>query len=344
VIARAMRTRFERGWDLADLPWFDRREGLLTVVDDEVGPVIDMHTHLAMAPAAANRAISAACCDGASHYLPMEDPLDLDVYANENISERNLRRMKQDLGFGAVLPGAPALTHSPDNLLREMAALGIVTSVLLPIDAPWPNRRVETFLRAAADRPGLVSFGSVHAFAGAPGDRLDDQLGMGARGVKLHPAVQMVRPDHPRAMASYSLCAEREMPVLIHCGPVGIEPRIGRALSQLKHYWRAIADNPAVTFLLGHSGGLQFDLALELAQRYDNVWLELSCQSVSNVRKMVDSAPADRIVLGSDWPWYHQAMPIAKVLMATDHLGKADKRRARRRILHDNAARLLGLS
>ena len=119
---------------------------------------------------------------------------------------------------------------------------------------------------------------------------------------------------------------------------------MGRELSQLKHYWRAVADNPKVTFLLGHSGALQFEQALELAQQYENVWLELSCQRVANVKRMVEEGPADRIVLGSDWPWYHQAMPISKVLLATEHLGKADRRRHRRRIFHDNAARLLGLS
>ena len=337
-----MRTNFERGWDLADLPWFERIDGLLTVIDDDVGPIIDMHTHLAMAPAAARRAVRHACCNGASHYLPMEDPLDLDVYANKNISEAGLRRMKRDLAFGALLPDSVALTHSPENLQAEMAALSVVRSVLLPIDAPWPNKRPDAFLEAAAGRADLLSFGSVHPFAGDPDKRLDRQLDQGALGVKLHPSVQLIRPDHPRTMAAYGLCAERELPVLIHCGPVGIEPKLGRELSQLKHYWPAITENPATTFLLGHSGALQFEQALELAQRYENVWLELSCQSVANVRRMVEEGPADRIVLGSDWPWYHQAMPISKVLLATEHLGKADRRRHRRRIFHDNAVRLLG--
>lgn len=337
-----MKTRFERGWDLADLPWFDRVDGLLTVIDDDVGPIIDMHTHLAMAPAAARKAARLGCCDGASHYLPMDDPLDLELYANKNISEAGLKRMKLDLGFGALRKDSPALTHSPDNLLKEMSALGIVQSVLLPIDAPWPNKRPDAFLDVAAERSGLLSFGSVHPYAGDASRRLDRQLDQGALGVKLHPSVQLIRPDHPRTMAAYALCAERDLPVLIHCGPVGIEPRLVRDLSQLKHYWRAITDNPQVTFLLGHSGALQFELALELAQRYENVWLELSCQSLANVRRMVDDGPADRIVLGSDWPWYHQGMPISKVLMATEHLGAADRRSHRRRIFHDNAARLLG--
>ena len=45
-------TRFDSTLDLARLPWFEVRGGnRLVMTDDavaEVGPIIDMHTHLAM--------------------------------------------------------------------------------------------------------------------------------------------------------------------------------------------------------------------------------------------------------------------------------------------------------
>ena len=45
-------TTFESTLDLARLPWFDVEGGnrlvLATDAADEVGPVVDMHTHLAM--------------------------------------------------------------------------------------------------------------------------------------------------------------------------------------------------------------------------------------------------------------------------------------------------------
>jgi len=43
-------------------------------------------------------------------------------------------------------------------------------------------------------------------------------------------------------------------------------------------------------------------------------------------------------MLGSDWPFYHQVVPIAKVLLATE--GQPE---VRRRVLWENAARLFGL-
>ena len=109
-------------------------------------------------------------------------------------------------------------------------------------------------------------------------------------------------------------------------------------MSQLRHYERAVAECPGTTFFLGHSGAMQMEEALVLAKRYDNVVLELSGQSLPNVRRILDEAPRERIVYGSDWPFYHQAIGIAKVLMATE-----GQDALRRTVLHDNAARILGL-
>jgi predicted TIM-barrel fold metal-dependent hydrolase len=180
--------------------------------------------------------------------------------------------------------------------------------------------------------------GSVHPIVDRVGVRLDDQAHAGARGVKMHPAVQLMAPNHPRAMALYRHCGERDLPVLWHCGPVGIELASGRRRSQVALYEEPIASHPRTRFVLGHAGALQMEQALDLACRNPNVWLELSGQSLRNVRTILDRADPDRVVYGSDWPFYHQAIGIAKVLLATE--GRED---LRRKVLYGNAAALLGL-
>jgi len=90
--------------------------------------------------------------------------------------------------------------------------------------------------------------------------------------------------------------------------------------------------------VLGHSGALQMELALEIARRYPNVYLEISSQSLKNVRTILDSADPTRVLFGSDWPFYHQAIPLAKLLIAT--VGREE---LRRKVMYENAARLLGL-
>lgn len=326
---------------LARLPYFELRDDeTLALADPSLGPIADVHTHLALSYGPAAKVDLWRRHARTEHYLPVRSQLDLDVYANQNFTPAQLTQMKRDLTIGSFTPGGMRRTHTAPNLIGEMTDLGIAVSVLLPIDYPVLSRNAETYLAVAQrSEQRLVSFGSVHPFARHPEERLARQKQAGALGIKVHPAVQAFPPDHPRCLRLYRTCGSLSLPVLWHCGPVGIEPRLGRHFSQLKHYWRAVHEHPDTVFILGHSGALQWPMALELAQRYPNVYLEVASQSLHVVKRLVDDAPRDRLMLGSDWPFYHQSMAIAKVLLATE--GRPD---LRRRVLWDNAAELLGLS
>lgn len=339
---RAFPTRFDNLLDLARLPWFSVREGRLVVDDPSVGRAFDMHTHLALAYIRPMALDLTARHDAVEHYLPADAALDLETYVNKNFRADDLARMNRDLVRGALTAGGMRRTHTVSNLLMEMGELSILRSVLLPIEMPRPlSDNARTWRRAVqavnADEQ-IVCFGSVHPYTIGMEAQLDEQVAMGIRGVKVHPAVQMVRPDDRRAMKLYRLCADRGLPILWHCGPVEIEPRLGRYMSQLRHYERAIAENPRTTFVLGHAGALQMDQAVEYAKRYDNVWLEISSQSVGNICTLLDVVGDERLLYGTDWPFYHQGIALAKVLMATEGAPES-----RARVLYDNAARLLKL-
>ncbi|MCC6216927.1 MAG: amidohydrolase family protein [Polyangiaceae bacterium] len=329
-------TRFENLHDLARLPWFAVREGRLVVDDPSLPLAIDLHTHLALSYVR-RRDVDLRRRSRARHYLPAERAVDLDVYQNRNFTPEDLSSLKRDLTLSTLLGGGIRATHTLPNLLDEMKELRIACSVLLPIDLPRVSDNAREWLHVTRGEPAIVCFGSVHPWERDVEVRLDEQVALGARGIKVHPAVQMVRPDAERCMALYRACGRRKLPVLFHCGPVDIETRLGRYLSQVRHYERALAECPETTFVLGHSGALQMPEALAFAHRYPNVWLELASQSVSNVRRLVTEAPRGRTVFGTDWPFYHQATGLAKVLLATE-----GDDALRREVLHDNAARLLG--
>jgi len=335
----ALPFRFESLADLARLPWFRVDDaGRLVLRDESLGPIADMHTHLALAYVRPMSVDLGALHDETKHYLPSCCALDLDVYANRNIPPEALKELKVDLTLRSMGRRGMRATHTVPNLVREMDEMRIRASLLLPIDFPVLSQNAGVALGAARKEPRLLSFGSVHPYAADPERRLDDQLAQGALGIKMHPAVQLVRPDARRADALYKMCARREMIVLWHCGPVGIEGRLPRYLSQVRFYEKPIAENPSTKFVLGHSGALQFEQALELQRRYPNVWLETSSQSVSSIRRMVERADPERIVHGSDWPFYHPAISIAKILIATE-----GKKELRHKMLWANAAALLGI-
>ncbi len=331
-------TRFESSYDLAQLPWFDVVDGRL-VVDAALPPAVDVHTHLALAYVLPQRLDLNREWPETEHYLPLSGTLDLDVYANQNFSETDLAKMKRDLTAGAVTAGGMRRTHTLPNLAREMGELGVVGSVLLAIDFPFLSDNAGDWLRAASGREEFVVFGSVHPYKPRMEAELDRQVALGAKGIKVHPAVQTILPSNRRAMKLYRACGRRGLPVLFHCGPVAIEPPLGRYLSQVRHYQKPLEETPDTTFVLGHSGALQVDAGIELARRYDNVYVEIASQSLSGVRKIIERVDPSRILFGSDWPFYHQSMPLAKLLIATEGAPEL-----RDKILYQNAARLLGLN
>lgn len=333
-------THFRNLADLGRLPWFSAHEDRVVLSDSSLGPIIDVHTHVALAYLRPMALDLDKKWDRTEHYLPSCCPVDLVPYSNRNFTAGDLANMKKDLTAGSFTAGGMRRTHTIPNLTGEMAELGISHSVLLPIDFPLISQNATYALDAQEKTRGtLLSFGSVHPYSADLEGKLAAQVRRGARGVKVHPNVQLVHPADPRAMKLYRLCADAKLPVLWHCGPVGIEPALGRYLTQVRHYERPIAENPATTFVLGHAGALQLEAAMELCRKYPNVYLEISSQGLAGVRTLVERGDPDRILLGSDWPFYSAALPIARVLIATDA-----RRELRRKIFWDNAARLLGIA
>jgi predicted TIM-barrel fold metal-dependent hydrolase len=324
--------------DLARLPWFKREDGRIKLADRSLGPSIDCHTHLALSYLRPNQIDLSRLHPETLTYLPRERAFYLDRYLNASFSGRDLRRLKRDLTLGSVTAGGMRLTHTAANLARDMDDLGIAHSLLLPIDFPFLSDNAGTWREAVAGDPRFICYGSVHPYTPRRDDRLARQNAAGARGIKVHPNVQVFAPEGRAAMGLYGTCRDLGMVVFWHSGPVGIEPLYGRLLTQMRRYAKPIREFPGCTFVLGHAGALQNEEALELARRHPNVYLEVSGQPVERIRDMIARGPIDRLLYGTDWPWYHQAIGLAKVFMATE-----GNERARRQILYDNAARLLGL-
>jgi predicted TIM-barrel fold metal-dependent hydrolase len=330
---------FENLQALSRLPWFAALpNGRVKIKDAGVGPIVDFHTHLALAFINPLQVDLFRGTPKTETYLPSCCAFDLNPYANRNFTPAQLSTLERDLTVNSFGPGGMRATHTAPNLVSEMDELGVVRSVILPIDLPFGSNNAGAFLAVAKREQRLVAFGSVHPHTWGASARLAAQAAAGARGLKFHPAIQLTRPDDPRAEDLYRQCGERGLLVFWHCGPVGIQNPLSEELTQVAHYERPIAENPNVTFILGHSGALQADRAIQLANRYRNVYLELSSQGLPMIRRLVREAPPDRLLFGSDWPFYPEAVPLAKVLLATE-----GHPWLRHKVLYANAAHLLRL-
>lgn len=329
---------FDRVEDIVRLSWFELDNGSVVVADKTVGPIIDMHAHYAAPMIWPHRTNHDHEPTITELLLPCCARHDLDVYANQNFDKLGLKLLKRKLVLGGFTGGGSRHTHTAPNLARDAAAMGVIHSAVLAIDMGWPSHTVRDTIAVAGKRNDTTAFGSVHPRRRRPKERFEEQLHAGVRGLKLHPQLQQFHPDAPEAMKVYELCGREQTPVIWHCGPVGIELKSALPYVQVPNYERPIKEHPDTTFLLGHAGALQCDQAIALQRRYKNVYLEVSSISLSQMRMVVEEADPDRIVFGTDWPFYHHALQLAKVLVVTE--GKPG---LRRKVLHDNAARLLRL-
>lgn len=334
-----MEYSFQNYNDLSRLPYFTiKNERLAIDKSANIGPIIDFHTHLALAYLAPMRIDLFKLHERTEHILPDYAEINLEKYANKDYTPELLKRMHRIVAKQVFSKEGAHKTHNVAHLTREMNDLGIVNAVILPVDLPVISNNAKIYAKAAKKANKLIPFGCVHPFSWSIKRTLKKQIKMGIKGVKYHPMAQNIRPDHRLAFKLYQLCGERNLPVLWHCGPVGIESQGGRERCQVKHYWPAVARNPKTTFILGHSGALQMDLALKMAKKYPNTYCDLACQSLPSIRKIINELDPDRILFGSDWPWYHEGLTLSKVLIATE-----GKEELRRKILYENAKQLLGL-
>jgi len=317
-----LRFRGYRG--LAELPWFELDdEGRLRTVAELPG-IIDVHTHFGMD---LYRPLDhARRTERVEHLLDCDATrpgcvLDLDVYVNANFTEEAHAALPRHFVTGAFALG-PTRTHTAANLLAEMDDVGVAQAAVLPIalGLPLAGSLSERWRRAIQDNgweDRLLPFASVDPNEPDAPAKLRAHADAGARGVKLHPEMQRFFPDDDGAMAVYEVCRERRLPVVFHAGRSGIEPEGIRKYALMRRYEPAVAAFPEVRFVFGHGGARDLERAIPIARAHRNVWLGLSSLGVSQIDRALEALGPDRLAFGSDWPFYHLAVTLAKILLVT---------------------------
>jgi predicted TIM-barrel fold metal-dependent hydrolase len=341
-------SRRYRGYrGLAELPWFeiDAKNDLRCVADD-FAPAIDMHCHLGMSLFMAPEIDLQAHTGRVQHLLDCDasEPgcdLDLDVYINANFTKDDLWELKKGVAAQLLWGSAAAASQTIPNLLAEMDATRVGRALISPIafGLPFGDDLTERWM-AAIGRAGaeqqLLRGASVHPRDPERISKLERYAAAGVRSVKLHPTMQQFYPDDPAVMDIYQACERLRLIVFFHAGRAGIEPEATHRYALPRHFEGALSNFPEVDFVLGHAGARDAPAALELALRHENAWLGIHGQGVTTLGEMLDATGGERMLFGTDWPFYHLAATMAKVLIVTE--GRPGQRDA---VLSGNALRLL---
>lgn len=96
---------------------------------------------------------------------------------------------------------------------------------------------------------------------------------------------------------------------------------------------------PHVTFIAAHCGYGEWDYCIGVGRDYPNVYLDITGTHdvYGIIERLIAGAGADKILFGTDLPWFDPRFVIGCVLCA--HISDEE----RHAILHRNAERLLGL-
>jgi predicted TIM-barrel fold metal-dependent hydrolase len=168
----------------------------------------------------------------------------------------------------------------------------------------------------------------------------------GARGLKLHTIALRAFPAEQALATTFATCAKRGLPVVAHCGPD--RHGVGWALPGV--FAPVLDRHPDLPLVLAHLGGAAWRQVADVAAAYPSVRFDLSeivswsgrapgAPSREELSALIGEIGADRVLMGSDFPWYEPGDVVAAV-EDLPGLGTAE----RAAILGENAAELLGLA
>ncbi|MFO7975422.1 MAG: amidohydrolase family protein [Candidatus Hydrogenedentota bacterium] len=222
-----------------------------------------------------------------------------------------------------------------EAMLAGMDRAGIESIIVSPHSALFGDTREGNaeMLEAVQTYPGRI-YGYCTIHPGYPDEiqaELDRYLNEpGVVGVKIHPASHKHPVDGPnyaplmeRLEAAHGLLLSHTWGNEENCGP---------------RKMRVIAEKyPNIRLLLGHSCYGAWAEAIALAKDFPNVCLELTAAAhvYGLIEWMCHEAGSQKIVYGTDYPWFDPAVYIGFVTFA--HIDEEDMRN----ILYNNARRLL---
>ena len=264
-----------------------------------------------------------------------------------------------DVSMAGYVEAAEAYFRSPvprrtvDEVADEYRALD-VRAVVLAWDAETATGRPRLSNELVAEACGrhpdvLTGFGSVDPLKGdvAVGE-VERIRALGLRGVKLHPSLQRFAPDEERFLPLFAACADARLPILVHTGTSGIGAGApgGQGIRiDLAHPLRldpVAAAFPTLTIIAAHTGWPWHLDLIAMALHKTNVVVDISGWAPRHLAPEIVREMGRRLsrqtVFGSDYPF----ISPERCLRELDAVDLGDD--VRRRILHDNAARIIGLT
>ncbi len=199
--------------------------------------------------------------------------------------------------------------QSVAELLEAMDAAGVARSNTFPLNDPerFPNYRVpnDRVLEWCAEADGrLVPFCRLD-LSDDPIGEATRAIGLGARGIKLHPRAQKFDFAAAGLDPVFSLAEEHSVPVLIHAG---------RGLPAIADDLRLLVDrHPGAQLILAHGATADLQHIGRTLHDRPNVTYDTSVWSTTDLRAVLSTVAPEQVLWASDLPYGQPAMMIIQL-------------------------------
>lgn len=163
----------------------------------------------------------------------------------------------------------------------------------------------------------------------------------GFGGASIDPYLARIPADHARYYPLYAKCCELGVPMVITTGPATLVPGAVMDHASPRHIDCVACDFPQLSIIISHGGYPYVAEAILVAQRNQNVYLDLSeYERAPMAEAYIQAANTmipDKVLFASAHPFvdFRQSLQLYAALPFTPEV--------RRAVMYDNAARLLGL-
>ncbi|GMQ63600.1 amidohydrolase family protein [Vallitalea maricola] len=230
-------------------------------------------------------------------------------------------KIKLQIG-GFVLRKATA-----ERLLRDMSLNNISKSVVMQINPKNTNSSLK-MEEIITSHNNLMTFGSIHPHDDNIKEKVEQYISLDIKGWKVNPHVTGVPINSKETLDLIKILSDTKLPIL-SCSGLGapeyfLNTRIFSnkkkkelETQRISMFYDMLSLFPSTKFILAHCGLYESDELINLMKVFPNIYTDISAQSANNIKKINNAIGSERLLFGTDYPFFNHAFSIVSVLRAT---------------------------
>lgn len=210
----------------------------------------------------------------------------------------------------------PSRLDGTISTLLQYGAVAEIDHFVVQSVATTPHQvsSINHFIADSVAKSGgrFTGLGTLHPDSEDIDADVKELIGLGLKGVKLHPDIQQFKIDDYRMLKIYELC-EGRLPILMHTGDHRYDySNPNRLLPVLEIY-------TDLTVIGAHFGGWSmWEEATQRLKHHENFYVDCSsslyAMTPEKARELILAHGTDRVLFGTDYPMWEPAAEIRRFL------------------------------